>query len=104
MSQFHYGSIQMKGKKERQHRISSLNSTMVRFKYYKFMNGKVKVFIVSIPLWFDSNKVTKDKKTGLPLVSIPLWFDSNETVVSEIQLSTGLNSTMVRFKSLYKSC
>ena len=143
-SQFHYGSIQMSISHGRLNATSlvsiplwfdsnwiymkshatsatSLNSTMVRFKFVDNNNTATHVY-VSIPLWFDSNieqlkneseffsqsqfhygsiQIRRLRRIGprMDRVSIPLWFDSNFGF-SEIDdaVKCGLNSTMVRFK------
>ena len=59
-SQFHYGSIQIVRKTEAvTNAMSSLNSTMVRF---KLLSSPLEQSIksVSIPLWFDSNEKDMD--------------------------------------------
>ena len=76
-SQFHYGSIRIKGSTESKEIISK----------------------VSIPLWFDSNNKKKNVMECQFIVSIPLWFDSNKQIEQKIEaLKLGLNSTMVRFE------
>jgi len=56
-------------------------------------------FLVSIPLWFDSNTVRPNGQPSCADVSIPLWFDSNEAKHStEIKDGISFNSTLVRFK------
>ena len=78
-SQFHYGSIQITAidflKKKR---VSRLNSTMVRFRFLPLTIILIITIVVSIPLWFDSDKFGK---------------------VQKIREMLSLNSTMVRFRS-----
>ena len=83
MSQFHYGSIQTGlwwlwfcVKK-------SHNSTMVRFKQKMECYCNLRIALVTIPLWFDSNRSRLECK--------------------EIK-SLGHNSTMVRFKLCRAAC
>jgi len=124
--------------------IECFNSTLVRFKRwsqdinvcrrwgFQFHSGSIQtspVWVVqkanqdvSIPLWFDSNRVTSGNASGfrrcfnstlvrfkLPenqirklvgnAVSIPLWFDSNLGFCNRSEDGViGFNSTLVRFK------
>ena len=97
-SQFHYGSIQIYPCLPDKYIFECLNSTMVRFRFYSIICFR-QSFLVSIPLWFDSDRsptyfvpprilsqfhygsIQMYHLKPLPLVhcrvSIPLWFDSD---------------------------
>ena len=62
-SQFHYGSIQMVWVSK--HHIDDqvgLNSTMVRFRFRTYSDVEIQA-VVSIPLWFDSDRETPSKRS-----------------------------------------
>ena len=104
MSQFHYGSIQIKLHTAlRNMPKMSLNSTMVRFKSKNF--SLVPIPEMTSQFHYGSIQIYPSPGVALDdmLVSIPLWFDSNPLVSQSFFLKLPrLNSTMVRFKWLQR--
>ena len=129
MSQFHYGMIQMHTDRaiREAHFYSSLNSTMVWFKFRWIRWRMFNRVLVSIPLWYDSNqrKVLYKGGSEWSLNSTMVWFKWRNGIrwgsrcgmsqfhYGMIQIRWGsrcgilwrrLNSTMVWFKSSDKEC
>jgi len=103
LSQFHFGSIQTELISEILDKfITCLNSTLVQFKLTRWRIIIVKI-IVSIPLWFNSNKALKIKESEIPMVMSQFHFGSIQTdnhSTNARQRTGRLNSTLVQFKPM----
>ena len=74
------------------------NSTLVRFKPLALHRDRRR-YLISIPLWCDSNINPIYCDATVKRISIPLWCDSNPAFVAGVPPeSLNFNSTLVRFK------